>query len=454
MSCPEASVDRLGVDVSSRSVEFAQSLEQHVQDGLSPELALDLALNELVVAATTVTHASAAAVALARGDEMVCRATTGEHAPDLGIPINTRSGLSGACVRSRKAQNCAATESDERVDAAASRRLGIRSILVVPILEGQDPVGIIEVFSPQPSAFCERDEASLQQFALDCLKLRQLSLEIAQRPFHKLADPAWVEISPMTQAGFNHSSGSDSQPEAPQARVPEHDLSATLNAVTSSSTKRGSRTDVWTLVLGTLVIVATLGMTFLIGFRTGWLRTIPKPSTHAEVSPPAVPEPTVSVPENPKPGTQKPANPPRALPPPVSPVDEGLVVYEGGKVVFRLKSTLPSSGRGASPPGNARAQSARHLWLAPEAADARLRDRVEPEYPAEARAEHRSGEVTLEIRVRQDGSVASIRTVKGDRLLAEAASAAVRNWHYEPYRVKGQPREFQTDVILRFSLPQ
>src|SRR5271157_2765789 len=112
-------------------------LEQHVQAGFPPDLALDLVLNELVVRAADATQASAAALALVRGDEMVCRAATGLHAPDLGIPLNTSDGLSGACVRTHTTQLCDDTESDPRVDPALSRRLGIRSILIVPVFDAE-----------------------------------------------------------------------------------------------------------------------------------------------------------------------------------------------------------------------------------------------------------------------------------------------------------------------------
>jgi outer membrane biosynthesis protein TonB len=61
--------------------------------------------------------------------------------------------------------------------------------------------------------------------------------------------------------------------------------------------------------------------------------------------------------------------------------------------------------------------------------------------------------VTLEVIAGIDGSVASVRTLGGDPLLAEAAATAVRQWHYEPYRLQGRPAEFQTDVTLKFALP-
>jgi TonB family protein len=93
------------------------------------------------------------------------------------------------------------------------------------------------------------------------------------------------------------------------------------------------------------------------------------------------------------------------------------------------------------------------VWLAPEAAESRLRQRSEPQYPADALAAHRSGDVVLEILVGIEGSVVSTRPVSGDSLLVAAAADAVRTWRYEPYRVHGRPTEFQSDVTLKFSLP-
>jgi protein TonB len=106
---------------------------------------------------------------------------------------------------------------------------------------------------------------------------------------------------------------------------------------------------------------------------------------------------------------------------------------------------LPSSNSGIASP-NA-------VWLAPDEAESRLLNRVEPQYPADAIAAHRSGEVTLEVHVAEDGSVSSVQTLSGDPLLATAAAQAVRNWHYQPYRSHEQPSPFQTDVTLTFSLP-
>src|ERR1700722_20468470 len=80
--------------------ELARTLAAHGGGAESFDLALDLVLNEVVEQARLATGATGAAVALARDGEMVCRATTGEHAPELGVRVETASGLSGDCLRS------------------------------------------------------------------------------------------------------------------------------------------------------------------------------------------------------------------------------------------------------------------------------------------------------------------------------------------------------------------
>src|ERR1700731_455180 len=106
--------------------------------------------------------ATAAAIAMARGNEIVWRATTGANAPDLGVQLDVHSGLSGACVQSKQWQRCDDSESDSRVDAEVCRGLGVRSILVFPVMREDELLGVFEVFSPRPHAFSDREIQTLQ----------------------------------------------------------------------------------------------------------------------------------------------------------------------------------------------------------------------------------------------------------------------------------------------------
>jgi len=434
-----------------------QILEQHLRAGFPSDLALDLVLNEIVVRAAQATHASAAALALARGDEMVCRAATGNLAPDLGVPLNTRDGLSGACLETRQPQLSVDTEFDPRVDPAISRRLGIRSILIVPVFDavvgGNNKnarfSGVLEVFSTSPAAFSHNDQKVLEDFAEECARVRQAAIEMGQRkpvPGMDLSASAVPELIPPK-----------------------------LAAIATAPMKRSY--EAWTLVLGGLAILATITVSFLIGFRIGWLSPWLRSSQTAsnrlvqrlenDLIPGAgAKSDPIKAGGNSK-SSRSTSGP--AAKSAAANADE-LVVYENGKVVFRMKpapkaesAKRTQASPGVSSPGVAspiveassttKIAGSQSVWLSPAEAETRILSRTEPEYPAEARAAHKAGNVVLEVQVAADGSVSNIRTLSGDPILAGAATEAVRNWRYQPYRQHDRPAQFQTDVTLSFSLP-
>ena len=145
---------------------MADALAFHPKEELPADLALDLRLHELLEHSLQATAATGAVIALASGDKMVCRATLGEKAPKTGVFVNTRSGLSGLCVQTRELQRCEDALTDPRVNTDACRALDIRSIVVLPILDGKKLWGILEVFSTGPRAFNDADVRTLQ--ALGC----------------------------------------------------------------------------------------------------------------------------------------------------------------------------------------------------------------------------------------------------------------------------------------------
>jgi len=155
----------VSAEAESDLTEVARTLVANGGGPASFDLALDLVLNEVVEQARLSTGATGAAIALARGGEMECRATTGADAPELGARLETTLGLSGACLQTGKIQLCADTETDPLVNAEACRSLGVRSILILPLSDGEEPFGILEVFSPRPNAFGDRDINTLEVLA-------------------------------------------------------------------------------------------------------------------------------------------------------------------------------------------------------------------------------------------------------------------------------------------------
>ena len=180
MSGPESSKPLLSATGLLRVVPDESNFETNLADlaarfsaqsggGLPPELSADLALeivlNEIVEQACLATGATGAAVVLERDGEMVCRASSGPTAPELGSRLDTELGLSGACFKTRRTQWCDDVLLDSRVDIDGSARLGVRSVVVMPLLRGGDLVGVIELFSARPYAFGVRDERTLEVLA-------------------------------------------------------------------------------------------------------------------------------------------------------------------------------------------------------------------------------------------------------------------------------------------------
>ena len=144
----------------------------------SAELALEIVLNEIVEKACLSTGATGSAIVMRRDGEMVCRASSGSTAPDLGSRLDEESGLSGECIRTRKTQRCDDALDDPRVDREASLRLGVRSVMIMPLLRGDELVGVFELFSSQPNAFGEAAEHTLQALGTRTLS----SLERSTQP--------------------------------------------------------------------------------------------------------------------------------------------------------------------------------------------------------------------------------------------------------------------------------
>lgn len=80
----------------------------------------------------------------------------------------------------------------------------------------------------------------------------------------------------------------------------------------------------------------------------------------------------------------------------------------------------------------------------------RVRHRLDPVYPQEARAARVQGVVILNVVVGIDGAVKTVRALSGPEPLTQAAVDAVRWWKFEPYTVDGNPVEAESTVAIDF----
>ena len=343
------------------SPDPAHTLEQHLRAGFSGDLALDLVLNDLVGRAAEATRASAAALALVRGDDMVCRAATGELAPDLGAPVSPRDGLSGDCLKTHQPQISDDTEFDSRVDPDVSRRLGIRSILIVPVFDrsSDDTIdnsnnnnndtkarfaGVLEVFSTAPGAFGPAEQQALEKFADECARIRQDVLELTpHKPKASLSSLSEIALPRILEA----------VPALPG--IVEHDRA--LPGFAPSVPPPSPSYDFWTLFMGALAILAIIAVSFLIGYRIGWVHPAAPRAQVAQplaVDPEPVESTATSAPATTKPVRAKSAarSARRMTSEDAAPLGDDLVVYEKGKEIYRLKGD-PAKPKQAKATGDA-----------------------------------------------------------------------------------------------------
>ncbi len=126
---------------------------------------LEAALQLLAERAQYITGASGAAIALLESSEMICRASAGPSAPELGAEVQIKTGLTGESVRTRQVLRCDDAETDSRVNRESCRALGIKSVMVVPLIREQEVIGVFELLADRPHAFEERDITALEHLA-------------------------------------------------------------------------------------------------------------------------------------------------------------------------------------------------------------------------------------------------------------------------------------------------
>lgn len=451
---------RFETDFAQLAACFAQS-----GSGLSPELSTDLALeivlNEVVEQACLTTGATGAAIALERNGEMICRGSSGATSPALGSRLDAASGLSGECIRTRRTQRCDDVLADPRIDHEVSQRLGVRSVMIMPLVRGTELVGLFELFSSLPRAFGERDERTLEALAVRILS----SLERADQPLPPQYEPVVVseaqEIVPeIPDIPIPASSGLESP--IPESLIPE------------SSSARGVDWVTWTLRVAVVVFAVLLGV--LLGRHPGTpkakVRPQPVPlqaaagNTVVVSSPPADTETSrkqegVGVTRQPVSGSAVAKE--KSVPP------GSLLVFENGKEIFRMPPAQNESGRAQAPKqaeSSSSGEGSGGVQLAssaePENADSvssagaegSLIRRVEPEYPEEALQRKIQGALVLDVHIGRDGAVQEVQVISGPPELSKASIDAVKQWRFKPRRVNGALAPMQTRITLNFRLPQ
>lgn len=81
-----------------------------------------------------------------------------------------------------------------------------------------------------------------------------------------------------------------------------------------------------------------------------------------------------------------------------------------------------------------------------------LIEKVLPAYPEEPKKNKVEGTVVLAATINKTGAVENLKVVSGPEQLRQSALDAVRQWHYKPYLLNGDPVEVETTVNVVYNL--
>lgn len=119
-------------------------------------------MGEIVAAGQALTRGTGAVVELLDGDWLEYRSASGSLAPHVGLRLKVEGSFSGLAVMSGSVQQCRDSEADHRVNLAACRAVGARSMLAVPLAHRGQRIGVLKTVSSAVEAFDLLDVRALQ----------------------------------------------------------------------------------------------------------------------------------------------------------------------------------------------------------------------------------------------------------------------------------------------------
>jgi len=447
-------------DFPSRTTEIIATLQAIIAEGKKEEIAA--ILSQVVESAQALSGATGSAIAIrnqnnGNGEEVLCVARSGNTAPRLGSRLDENSGISGECLVTGRVLHCDDTAADHRVDPEVCRLLGLRSIIVVPVRVRGRIAGVLEVFSTVPHAFTWEHIDSLKRLA-----------EIVETAY---VSKSGGEFAPVARQE-PYANTTASRPSLQQTPLP-------IAPHTPLPAKDRRRYWITGGVAAMLLLIILIGLKAFHFPRNSdaskqvtQSQVLPSSSVSAELRPSA---PAANMASQ---TTRKRHN--------TDDEDQRLQKASKLEVLSGAVTPAPSSSKSlksalavqnhpqassrdfdSSPvpslPLLAKDSATPEVLLVPSLALPKfapaisqgvtrgvLDHKVKPIYPPNALVMRLEGDVVLEATITKTGEVRDLKLLRGSSILGRAAIDAVKQWHYQPYRLNGQPIELQTEITVQF----
>lgn len=152
----------MGGELTVATLQTIIKVQQAINDAADTA---DAVMKIVAEQAREATHAHGAVIELAEFGEMVYTTTAGSLVGTEGLRLAMSGSMSGECVRTGTILIATDTETDPRVDLEACRRVHARSMIVVPLVDGNRTQGVLKVICDRPNAFTDEDVNLLEQLA-------------------------------------------------------------------------------------------------------------------------------------------------------------------------------------------------------------------------------------------------------------------------------------------------
>lgn len=465
---------------------------------VAADLARDWVLQEFVEQARLMLMASAtgAFIGIVEARRIVCQAMSGSNVAEFVAYLNRDQRMLSLCLKTNTLQRCRDSETSDELDASVCRYLGGRSIVLVPIVdENENRVAILGVFSPQADAFSNTNLLALQSLSRRIgnaiarvgrcispgtpesasvppkpakLLLIRSRAQTALRPVVETmkGSPLWIVSGAILVLLTGWTLGRVIGKPARHLSAKRH-VTAPIHASLAPPSSSGGSINSGPGPNHSLAVQAAVPRDAV---KAAFQRTVDaqrtraasnKPPNHGKLNLPDLEIEDDLDDQSSGSFQSESLNTTRAM---------DQLNSDGGTQSTESREQVPSqegasqqtaSQQTASEEATSNqatstsvaTTSASPLVVAEQLALSHVTKRVEPNYPASAKAQQVQGTVTVDVVVDRNGQIQAVRPVDGDSRLVYWALRAVSQWRFSPLVRDGRPVSFESHISLHFTLP-
>ena len=212
-------VQESGID--TRSLSAVLELQGLMAES---ELDVDRAMPLMAERARNVAQATGVAIAILQGDQLVYRAGSGSSAAYVGRRVTAILSVSRPTKSKAEILRVENAQRDGRIEAAICRQFGAESLLILPVYDNRNLVGVLEVIFSDAHSFQEQEvrtyrvmasllgevigraaQPQTQKAATEAPAIQPVLASIAPQPGVPKMEPPRVvqQTSPAPQSGFS-----------------------------------------------------------------------------------------------------------------------------------------------------------------------------------------------------------------------------------------------------------